>query len=612
MAQPPIDRLKLAQSLLSSAPHLASLLDGTLAPQRSVQITTATKRKPLVRVLCAWAPDALSWVTPMTDPSDAVTFTSGPGDYTVILNHPYGTLENDPHKHGYDPETTIIFQLEPWCSDPKQNWGIKTWGPWARPTGFMSVRSHSEHVNLLHWELCKTKQELLTDGPVPKNKVISCVTGGKYFDPGHITRIDLLKYLDAHPLVVNGAELKVDVYGHENPHGIKSYLGPHPPGNKNPGMLPYRYYLHAENNAETNFITEKIWDSILSEAVCFYWGCPNISDHVDPACYILIDAVDHARSRDIISQAIENDEWSKRVAIIRQEKLRLLTTQTLSKVVELEIARVTLQPVHVLIHVCTLGDGREILLDQLRRIKRSGLYTRCAGIHVSVTGPPLEPHLLLRGCKISVVHVSTDPRASEIATVRHFLQTTLPSLPDQSLVLYMHTKGITRSGEKRVRVDNWRLFMEYALVENFQYVLRRFQAAQPASPGDPRLPRVDAIGVNLVTAPLHFSGNFWWATKRYLSSIAQSLETTMFEYRDGEWFRTDTTARTPEEMARGKSPSVEFWILSHPQVRALSIVNTNLDHYITNYPPELFRPLVDKSIKHLEQSLELDVQSRSL
>ena len=31
-------------------------------------------------------------------------------------------------------------------------------------------------------------------------------------------------------------------------------------------------------------LPEKIWDSIMAECVCFYVGCPNIQDWVDPAC----------------------------------------------------------------------------------------------------------------------------------------------------------------------------------------------------------------------------------------------------------------------------------------------------------------------------------------
>ena len=48
-------------------------------------------------------------------------------DYYVIINYP---LSNDEY---YDPLRTIIFQMEPWVADPNKQWGVKTWGTWAKP-----------------------------------------------------------------------------------------------------------------------------------------------------------------------------------------------------------------------------------------------------------------------------------------------------------------------------------------------------------------------------------------------------------------------------------------------------------------------------------------------
>ena len=38
----------------------------------------------------------------------------------------------------------------------------------------------------------------------------------------------------------------------------------------------------------------------MAECVCFYVGCPNIQDWVDPACYILLDQNSFENSLNII------------------------------------------------------------------------------------------------------------------------------------------------------------------------------------------------------------------------------------------------------------------------------------------------------------------------
>jgi hypothetical protein len=80
-----------------------------------------------------------------------------------------------------------------------------------------------------------------------------------------------------------------------------------------------------ENTFEKNLITEKLWDPILCECLCFYYGCPNVNDYVDPNAFVLLDITDFEKSYQIIKQAVSEDWWSQRIDIIRKEKHRLLT-----------------------------------------------------------------------------------------------------------------------------------------------------------------------------------------------------------------------------------------------------------------------------------------------
>ena len=235
-------------------------------------------------------------------------------DFYVIINKP---MQND----FYKKDRTIVFHMEPWCGNTQQTWGVKTWGEWADPdeSKFLQIRSHKKFYNNGFWQLKATYNDLKTMA-FPKTKLLSSICSSKYFDPGHIKRIDFLKFIESKKDDV----VQIDIYNSDNVHKFKGYAGPHPPGNKDVGISPYKYYFMPENNEEHNFMTEKIWEPLLTETVAFYWGCPNLSSYIDPRAYILLDLDDFEKSFNIIKCAIINDEWSKRIDIIRMEKQKVL------------------------------------------------------------------------------------------------------------------------------------------------------------------------------------------------------------------------------------------------------------------------------------------------
>jgi len=251
-------------------------------------------------------------------------------DYFVIINSP-------PPGARYDPSRTIVFQMEPWVHDASKGWGVKTWGAWTEPSPakFMAVRGRKTpgcHNNAF-WQLELTLQQLKTmvmdkdEGNEGNRKdehgdkcvaPMSCVCSSKYFDEGHIARIDFLKFLET-------KNVKMDIFSQDNPFGFKNYAGAVSPYvDKSVGIAPYKYYFMVENNYETDFITEKLWEPILCECLTFYYGCPNVSDYIDPRAYVQLDMADFEGSYRTIKTAIEEDWWSQRIAIIRQEKQKIL------------------------------------------------------------------------------------------------------------------------------------------------------------------------------------------------------------------------------------------------------------------------------------------------
>ena len=244
-------------------------------------------------------------------------------DYYVIINMPH-MISTTPSIYEtteyYDPKKTIIFQMEPWVYDTTKNWGVKTWGEWAIPdvNKFMKVFRHTECLNNVQWQVSPPEYIPEED---KKNKVISIVSN-KLHDEGHKKRVDFLKRLDSSDLykLYNGDNIH-DVYGRENYHDLQSYVGK--TDNKRE-LVKYKYCFSCENNWEKNYATEKIWEPILFECLCFYWGCPNLEDHIDSRAFVRLPLDNFDESVSIIRRAIEEDWWSQRIDIIKKEKHKIM------------------------------------------------------------------------------------------------------------------------------------------------------------------------------------------------------------------------------------------------------------------------------------------------
>lgn len=270
-----------------------------------------------IALLCHWTTGkelAKVWNHKFSDESHRVKFwdlledsvkRKTPPDYWVIINAP---VLFEPMIHPFIPARTVVFEMEP----------IRFWKELDQYEHlFLKVYSHHTEYNNVEWHLDMTMKEV--EIPIVKDEEkaerISAVLSEKYFDPGHIKRIQFAKYIEN--------RIHLDVYG-KNAFEYKNYCGTLPPSDKNLGMFPYRYHFTAENHSKRNYFTEKITDAILSECLCFYWGCPNLSDYIDPRAYIVLDLDDFEGSAQKVEEAIQNQEWEKRIDIIRREKHKLM------------------------------------------------------------------------------------------------------------------------------------------------------------------------------------------------------------------------------------------------------------------------------------------------
>lgn len=234
-------------------------------------------------------------------------------DYYVIISYALDEY--------YIPNRTIIFQMEPTVFDPTKNWGTKCWGEWANPdpNKFMHVRSHSKYLNAAQWMFSIPKEINM----IRHNKIIAIISG-KLIDTGHINRVNFIKYVES-----LGHDF-IDIYGFHNYHNFRNYKGTL---DEKSLQSDYKYVFSVENNREFNYATEKIWESFISCSLCFYDGCPNLSDYINSKAFVSIDCSKHEESLSIILNALNNDWWTNRLSYIMEAK-----AQTINKYNALEIA----------------------------------------------------------------------------------------------------------------------------------------------------------------------------------------------------------------------------------------------------------------------------------
>ena len=232
----------------------------------------------------------------------------GEVDYYVIINSP-------PKDAIFDKKLSILFRMEPnMCLHPE------IWGEWANPDDkeFLKVLRHENgDYNNNEWHLSTPYSVLQEEkGFYKPDNRLSTILSGKYKDPGHIKRVDFVKFLES-------KSFDIHVYG-ENKWNYKNYMGPLPPHDKNGGLLQYKYTFNAENHSIKNYYTEKLIDGILAECLVFYWGCPNVKDYIDERAYVQLELIDFEKDYQTVQKAINEDWHSQRLPYIREAKKKIL------------------------------------------------------------------------------------------------------------------------------------------------------------------------------------------------------------------------------------------------------------------------------------------------
>ena len=187
---------------------------------------------------------------------------------------------------------------------------------------------------MMDWHLFMPIAELMKLHPekTSGDTTIACIVSDKYFDPGHILRLDFLKFLEIH-----APDIALAIFG-KGAYKFTQGRGPVASDGKHTAIFPFRYYFAVENSSERNYITEKLVEGILGEALTFYWGCPNVADHIDPRAYVILDLEHPEAALATIRKTLASDGHTAALPYIRAAKDTILRSSNMMAAVAASVA----------------------------------------------------------------------------------------------------------------------------------------------------------------------------------------------------------------------------------------------------------------------------------
>lgn len=143
-------------------------------------------------------------------------------------------------------------------------------------------------------------QHLNEAPPPPKVRSCSWITSGVNRTESHRQRLRFLQRLQEH-------SIDVEVYGRGLPTEVRS-LGRLE--NKWFGMAPYYYNLAIENYAGNDwYVSEKLWDALLSWCLPIYYGGSAADDLLPPGSFLRLPSLDDKGIAYIQEATASPDAW---------------------------------------------------------------------------------------------------------------------------------------------------------------------------------------------------------------------------------------------------------------------------------------------------------------
>lgn len=176
-------------------------------------------------------------------------------------------------------------------------------------------------------------------------------------------------------------------------------------------------------------------------------------------------------------------------------------------------------PIHIFIHICTIENWKDIFIELIECIKKSGLYDITVKIHLGILGNfNVINDPIFNDNKFNILYIDTRYSLYENHTI-NFIKYFCSNIDHEIYVLYIHTKGVRKAGNINV-TKSWREMMEYFLINKYIECLNYLEL-------------YDTLGNNIIDLrcvnenvfidknhSLHYSGNFWWSKKSYIDKLS--------------------------------------------------------------------------------------------
>ena len=204
--------------------------------------------------------------------------------------------------------------------------------PWRVGSKYNPKTGKSDYHNFLDYDFLTQRIDF------PKLDKVAIITSNKVMTKGHRRRLDFLLKLKE-----NIPEF-IDIYG----QGFQFVE------DKGDVLSKYKYVFAFENCRENGYVTEKIFDSFISEALPLYWGAPDISSYCSENSYVIVDFHSVKEVSDLIVAMIKRNEYEKRVSFILSEKEKALNYYNIfariAKIVEEKPLVMNTDRTHCIIH----------------------------------------------------------------------------------------------------------------------------------------------------------------------------------------------------------------------------------------------------------------------
>lgn len=180
--------------------------------------------------------------------------------------------------------------------------------------------------------------------------------------------------------------------------------------------------------------------------------------------------------------------------------------------------------IDIVYHCYLVGNWKQIVSEQLLRIKNSGLYDAADSIYVTVNlseGTEEEFNEVTKEYSKLTKEFFTDNRA-EYPAVKKVREI---GLSKDTKIFYLHTKGVSNtyskyktkeiSSEKIKNIFAWKECLEYFLIDKWEESIKK-------------LDEYDSVGVTCNGG--WFWGNFWWTQSKHVQKTKEVSMGTRWAY----------------------------------------------------------------------------------